>query len=126
MTDEQIVKALECCSRHGNCEGCPYADDECITAEGESILMKETVDLINRQKAGVEQWKEEANKYQTLWCDAVQDIQTAKSEAIKEFIKEHREIMMVFCDDDDQISLKVCEYDANTDNLVKEMVGEEE
>ena len=49
----------------------------------------------------------------------------AKSEAIKYFAKEHRKIMMAFCDDDDQISLKVCEYDANTNNLVKEMVGDD-
>lgn len=41
--------------------------------------------LFDFQKARVEQWKEEANKYQTLWCDAVQDIKTAQSEAIREF-----------------------------------------
>ena len=54
MTDNEIIKALECCSRHGSCEGCPYADDECITAEGESILMKETLDLIKSQQAEIE------------------------------------------------------------------------
>ena len=50
-----------------------------------------------------------------------QEKSVVKSEAIKEFVKEHREIMLAFCDDDDQISLKVCEYDANTNDLVKEM-----
>ena len=33
----------------------------------------------------IEQWKEEANKYQKLWCTSVDDIETAKSEAYKEF-----------------------------------------
>ena len=37
------------------------------------------------QQAEIEQWKEEANKYQNLWCEAVKDLQTAKTEAIKEF-----------------------------------------
>lgn len=35
----------------------------------------------------IEQWKDEANKYQKLWCIAVDDIETAKSEAIQEFAK---------------------------------------
>ena len=56
---------------------------------------------------------------------SILDIAEIRAEAIKEFTKEHREIMMAFCDDDDQISLKVCEYDANTNNLVKEMVGDD-
>ena len=54
MTDNEIIKALECCSRHGDCEGCPWENDECITAEGTSILMHEALDLINRQKAEIE------------------------------------------------------------------------
>ena len=33
----------------------------------------------------IEQWKEKANKYQKLWCIAVDDIETAKSKAIQEF-----------------------------------------
>ena len=41
--------------------------------------------LIDYQKAEIEQWKEEANKYQNLWCIAVDDIEKVKSEAIKEF-----------------------------------------
>lgn len=40
--------------------------------------------LFRFQEESLEQWKEEANKYQALWCDVVRDIQTAKSEAIRE------------------------------------------
>ena len=38
---------------------------------------------VNEQNAEIEQWKEEANRYQNLWCEAVKDIQTAKVDAIK-------------------------------------------
>ena len=51
-------------------------------------------------------------------------LRAEKKNVIKEFAKKHREMMLLFCDDDDQISLKVCEYDANTNDLVKEMAGE--
>lgn len=122
MTDEQIMKALECCSRHGDCEGCPWENDECITAEGTSILMHETLDLISRQKAGVEQWKEEANKYQSAWCEAVKDIQTAKSEAIREFaerLKINIDAGELYVKHDDYILTM-----EHIDNTAKEMVGD--
>lgn len=48
-------------------------------------------------------------------------IRRCNIEAIKEFVRIHREYMLAYCDDDDQISLKLCEYDATTENLVKEM-----
>lgn len=50
--------------------------------------------LFDFQMERLEQWKEEANKYQTLWCDAVQDIQTAKSEAIREFAEKITEVFL--------------------------------
>lgn len=58
MTDEQIVKALECCTNeHLGCEdGCPYADVGCYDEDGfHTIPMKDALDLINRQKAEIEQ-----------------------------------------------------------------------
>ena len=49
LTDEQIIKALECC-RKKECNTCPCYDDiEC----GE-MLIGYTIDLINRQKAEIE------------------------------------------------------------------------
>ena len=77
-------------------------------------ILKEAIDSINRQNAEIErlrkkvnlvsiqfqdvkkryenaqteieQWKEEANRYQKLWCIAINDIvETVKSEAYKEF-----------------------------------------
>ena len=46
MTDEQIIKALECCSGIGDCLECPYTNKtDCAT---ENTI--ETIDHINRQK----------------------------------------------------------------------------
>ena len=44
--------------------------------------------IINNQEAEIEQWKAEANCYQNLWCEGMTDLQTAKSEAYKEFAEE--------------------------------------
>ena len=46
---------------------------------------KDVIALINRKNEEIEQWKQEANRYQNLWCMAFDDIRTAKSESIKEF-----------------------------------------
>ena len=51
MTDDEIIKALECCS-HRNvdlpCEGCPAYSIAQMCMED---LMSDAFDLINRQKA---------------------------------------------------------------------------
>ena len=44
-----------------------------------------------------------------------------RAKAINEFAKEHREMAMMYCDDDDQISMKVCEYDVNTKTIMDEL-----
>ena len=57
LTDEQIIKALECCTNeHLGCEdGCPYADVGCYDEDGfHTIPMKDALDLIKRQKAEIE------------------------------------------------------------------------
>ena len=166
MTEEQIIKALECCINN-NCGSCP---DSIANSVGncERNLRRDALDFINRQnaeieqkdvvikglekaltnvtveadrllkeseskeqaynnefnlrkelKAEIEQWKEEANKYQTLWCEAVKDIQTAKSEAIKEFAEKFGSLFAAF---DDYDTLHVYEIKDRID-FVKEMVG---
>lgn len=59
MTDNDIIKALECCSKSGwlnDCDGCPCYDEteDIQTSECQERLMKNALDLINRQKAEVE------------------------------------------------------------------------
>lgn len=54
MTDEEIIKTLECCSDSENyqCNKCPlYADCE------KASIAKNALDLVNRQKAEIERLK---------------------------------------------------------------------
>ena len=102
MTDEAIIKALECCNDEdvGCCSECPlvYCNDDLEKCE--KRIQQLAIDLINRQKAEIERLKaeiEETNEadreaeVQALseskenakfFCEAINH---AKSEAIKEF-----------------------------------------
>lgn len=54
MTDEQIIKALECCasSYDGDaCNGCPFNDNTCD--EDSNALSKYALELIKQQKADI-------------------------------------------------------------------------
>ena len=89
ITDREIIKALECCLdiSPSTCKNCPLFNVTNSTMVCSKIATKFALDLINRQKAEIDQWKEEANKHQNLWCEAVVDIETAKAEAFKECIE---------------------------------------
>ena len=52
MTDEEIKKALECCSVNHECFFCPLEDGfpDCI-----SMLSKNALELINRQQEEIEE-----------------------------------------------------------------------
>ena len=91
MTDAEIIKALKCCNGwDGRCLNCP------LNREGTNCKEKLTsnaLDLINCQKAQIEKLKQE-NEFchKTITDNAqralevtVEEIETAKSEAIKEF-----------------------------------------
>ena len=59
MTDNEIIKALECClPQNGkrNCDDCPYAECEKGCADK---MIKDSLDLINRQKAEIEMLKKQ-------------------------------------------------------------------
>jgi hypothetical protein len=90
MTDAEIIKALEYCVNHKECaDDCP-----CIIAEKPCVLNTpiKLLNLIQRQQAEI---KKLESKNNTLTIDNAimkskigsleDDIQTAKSEAIKEF-----------------------------------------
>lgn len=71
MTEEQIVKALECCVFKAKCEECPY-EARCWD------LSKDAAAIIKRQKAEIERLTEQLN--------------TARADAVREFavrIKAH-------------------------------------
>ena len=117
LTDEQIIKALEV---HGNekfdnCEGCPYLEgDSCEGFAKYSKPYRDVLDLINRQKAEIEEL-ERAN----LQLMAI--LQTAQSEARKEFAERLKKKAKI--EWDTQIWRVKCD---EIDNLLKEMEGESE
>ena len=55
MTDEQIIKALECCLGY-SCSGCPCEKGASILCLDD--LHRYALDLINRQKAEIERLRE--------------------------------------------------------------------
>lgn len=140
MTSNEIIKALECCLKTNQaykCRDCRYYNK---TANCLSRLMTDTVDVINRQQAEIEQLKKistEADNFARTICDertlkgkSVADfedlqeyIEKQKSEAIKEFA----DILAVkyktthyLPNDDDMIMVAKSDMDI----LVNEMLGE--
>lgn len=57
MTDNEIIKALECCTKSDTnenyCDPCPYLHEKYCAAK----ISKDALDLINRQKAEIEMLK---------------------------------------------------------------------
>ena len=104
MTDNEIVKALECCVEY-DCRVCRYDVNSAICI---SNLMKDTLDLINRQKAEIERLQ----KYNT-------DVAFKHyNDGIKEFAERLKADYKNKCMG---LSFERC-----IDNLVKEMVGDME
>lgn len=63
LTDEETVKALECCiPLETDCKECPLFDIK--TAECIQILCKNALALINRQKAEIEKLNKEKQELQ--------------------------------------------------------------
>lgn len=88
LTDEQIIKALECCAGDDGCNVCPMykPSSECITE-----LQGKVLDLINRQKAEIERLESDCK---TLSAVLSRDVESDK-EAITAFIgflEEHAKI----------------------------------
>lgn len=65
MTDNDIIKALECCGVKGSCTGCYFnthkAEDICAR-----IVIQKALDLINRQKAEIERLQKAKYIYSTV------------------------------------------------------------
>ncbi len=117
MTDNEIIKALECCFTNDfgktNCNKCAFYT---ATAKCMDDMQNAVIDLINRQKAEIEQWKEEADRWQNAFCKVNEDMSTIKSEAIKEFAERLKEKLQW----DVEFYNKIV-FEDDIDNLVKEM-----
>ena len=87
MTDKDIIKALECCTKKYGCRDCPLTyDDRCLTR-----INKEASSLTKRQQAEIERLKMERQALDDALyplpfkTDFDIAIETAKVEAYKEF-----------------------------------------
>ena len=81
MTDNEIINALECCI-DCDCTDCP-----CNTREGcKDIDYEAMLDLINRQKAEIERLTVNMNAFGLGMKQEAERADTAKAEAIKEFV----------------------------------------
>ena len=88
MTDNEIIKALECCVKddegvRGFCnKGCP------LFGKGEDcpeFLRRNALDLINRQKAEIERLKDYNENLLSANTALSNEILEIRTEAIKEF-----------------------------------------
>lgn len=120
MTDKEIIKGLECCINWGittSCADCPLCNTGCVHFS----KLKETLDLINRQQAEIEELKKVViDDYASEYDSKI------RAEAIKEFAERLKlKIDIDLCE-----AIECSDYLYNLpkliDNLIKEMVGEQE
>ena len=108
MTDNEIIKALKCCS-DSNCHECPI---EGCTDD----IFRNALDLINRQKEKNESLKVDLAKCSIRLDNLYKTADEIKSEVIKEFAKQ---VKMAFYYEFDELIPSIMED--KIDNLVKEM-----
>lgn len=121
FTDEEIIKAVECCSEPCYvCDECPLY---CVGVNCSSFeLHRYALDLINRQKSEIDRLKECENLLKAEKHSLI------KTEAVKEFANRLKNKIKTECNPygkptfDYDTSLAIMHY---IDNLVKEMVGDD-
>lgn len=128
MTDNEIIKALECCRNNERedeckyCLSCPMA--HCDLDEDEELncmeaVLKRAIDIINRQKAEIERLKNAPNVWKDIAHRETNYVAQAKSEAIKEFAERLKE--KAYLDGAVSISQELVVDVRDIDNLVEEM-----
>ena len=123
MTDNEIIKALECCTdeSYENCNECPYSTD---TLSCERLkLLEDSLDLINSLKAEIERLKKEVSVARDAYISIQDRYEHTKTEAYKEFAERLNEKAQI-ADCFDSYNMVVGTH--FIDNLLKEMVGKEE
>ena len=89
LTNEQIIKVFELCLDEGDCKECLCYGAACITDN-------DVLDLIKRQQAEIKRLNAVSEICGDCHKKYAEKIQTAKSEAIKEFakrVKQYRCVM---------------------------------
>ena len=126
LTDEEIIKALECCISTTNdeaCVGCPFNKQK-LCDKDQWALERYALDLINRQKETIETLRKCVEQHHIIRKDSKSPLslltEEIRAEAYKEFAERLKEtsVLRAGC---------VPWYDihAAIDYLLKEMVGEE-
>ena len=130
MTDSEIVKALECCSKfviNPMCSDCPFNGQECIEGLPRNALslitrqqteierlhceVKEKTDWISLLKKQVVDWKDD-------YCKLKETLNSVKSEARREFANR---LQLIGMEDGAYVLLKL----EQIQKLLKEMEGEQ-
>lgn len=117
FTDEEIIKALECCistTTEEACAGCPFNKQK-LCDKDQWALERYALDLINRQKAEIEMLKSDVPSGTIRIRYA-----KAKAEAYKEFAARLKSYLLL----NEKGSISVISFE-NIDNLLKEMIDEE-
>ena len=146
LTDEEIIKALECCSNYNDCDKCNFEpkDNKKKTIGCCLEIMKNAIDLITRQKAEIErlesandekfrQWDMLAEKAKQHYADLYNEAKDIlKAEAYKEFAEKLENICEEIMEQEwnektapISWSYAYAGFIDDIDNLLKEMVGEE-
>ena len=146
MTDKEVIKALECCVRvrslsdclKSGCparkrEGCSYFLRTDDVFEGVIFveLIKDAINLINRQKAENERLTAERDAMHQDVIAAEEyawQCKTAKAEAYKEFAERLKDKHRRITDYDEAgFGAQIFIFEERViDNLLKEMVGDKE
>ena len=120
MTDNEIIKALECCTdeSYENCDECPYSTDT-LSCEGLKLL-EDSLDLINSLKAEIERLKKEVSVARDAYISIQDRYEHTKAEAYKESAGMIKDKWF-----DNRYDSPDVDFDDFISNLLKEMVGEE-
>ena len=131
FTDEQIIKALECCIAQENCEEISCENCPCDRVYNcKETMLQNALEVFNRQASENERLALELDISKALHKEAVAErnfychqmirfesmFKTAKSEAIKEFAERLKEKLQWDVEFDNKLV-----FESDIDNLVKEM-----
>ena len=116
MTDNEIIKALECCIRCKNCDICPQNSTDCV-----SDLIKLAHDLITCQQEDIEKLKIENKSLRSAANSYKLHYNEARAEAVKEFAEKLKFVWF-----DNRYDSPDIDFDYFVDILVETLAGDTE
>ena len=112
MTDNKTIKGLECCFSN-DCEHCDYEiREDTKTLQCNDNLMKDALDLINRQRAEIDRLNDDY-----LLLDV--GVEAVRAEAVKEFAER---VKLEFYYEFEELIPSIMAD--KIDNILKEMIGD--